>query len=384
MYTPCEESELDLSPRELTRLLDKVKSKVFMGSNAAFLAPLMCSMNFIWTKSIPTAATNGLTLWWNPVWFTYLPAPTRETVLVHELWHPARLHMMRRGNRDPLIWNYACDIRINNDLEKQGYKFDNTMPWLDHQFDVSGNQPEEAIYEELIKKMPPQSGSWGDADGTGDMEELTEAEQRTLIQNVVQAQQSAIKTGNAGDIPGDFETILDQFLIPKVNWEEALMRFFTERFSYSYTWRRPNRRHEIYLPSRKQDEDGMLTHLMYFLDVSGSVTDEQVIRFNSEVKYIKDVLRPKKLTLVQFDTRITQIDVFEENDSFDKLVVVGRGGTDLRPVREMILKEKPSAAVVFSDLYCAPMEPVDIPVIFVAVDNRQATVKFGELIHIES
>ena len=114
---------------------------------------------------------------------------------------------------------------------------------------------------------------------------------------------------------------------------------------------------------------------MYFLDVSGSVTDEQVIRFNSEIKYIKDVLKPKKLTLVQFDTRISHIDVFEENDSFDKLCVVGRGGTDLRPVREMILKEKPSAAVVFSDLYCAPMEPIDIPVIFVAVDNRNAAIE---------
>lgn len=384
MHTPCEDSELVLEPRELTRLLDKTKSRVFMSRDAAFLAPLMCSMNFVWTKSIETAATNGLTLWWNPVWFHYLPPATRETVLVHELWHPARLHMMRRGNRDPLIWNYACDIRINNDLEKQGYKFDMTMPWLDHQFDVSGNQPEEAIYDELIKKIPPQSGAWGQGDGLGDLEDLTEEQQRTLIQNVVQAQQSAIKTGNPGAIPGDTQSILDQFLIPKVNWEEALMRFFTERFSYHYTWRRPNRRHEIYLPSRQQDEKGKLTHLMYFLDVSGSVTDEQVIRFNSEIKYIKDVLKPQKLTLVQFDTRISHIDVFEENDSFDKLCVVGRGGTDLRPVREMILKEKPSAAVVFSDLYCAPMEKIDIPVIFVAVDNRKATVNFGELIHIES
>ena len=176
---PCEDHELDLSPRELQRELDKVKSKVFMGRDAAFLAPLMCSMNFIWSKSIPTAATNGLTLWWNPVWFMHLPPQTRETVLVHELWHPARLHMMRCGSRDHKIWNYACDIRINNDLEKQGYKFDMTMPWLDHQFDVSGNQPEEAIYNELIKKMPPSSGSWGDPGGEGDMEPLTDEQQRT-------------------------------------------------------------------------------------------------------------------------------------------------------------------------------------------------------------
>lgn len=387
MYASYEESEPSLNYTELQRELDVIKSRVFLGNNAAFLAPLMCSMDFIWTKEIPTAATNGLTIWWNPIWFMALPPKTRETVLMHELWHVARLHMLRCDNRDHKIWNYACDIRINNDLEKMGYKFDMTMPWLDHSFDVSGDQPEEAIYDELIKKLQqtPKTGAWGDKDGNGDLEKLSKASEKAIINKVVQAQQSALKSNKPGDIPGDTQSILDKFLKPKIHWEEALMNFFTEKFSFYYSWKRPNRRHqEIYLPSRKQDENGKLTHLMYFLDVSGSVSDEQITRFNSEIKYIKDVLKPEKLTLVQFDTCIRHIDIFEENDPFEKLCVIGRGGTSLVPVREMILKEQPSAAVIFSDLYCPPMEPIDIPTIFVAVDNPNASVKFGDLIKIEA
>ena len=98
----------DLNYQLLDKELDKVKTKVFLGSNAAFLGPLMCSVNFLWTEDIKTAQTNGISLYWNPHWFLKLPFDTRVSVLLHELWHIALLHMLRRGTRDPEIWNYAC------------------------------------------------------------------------------------------------------------------------------------------------------------------------------------------------------------------------------------------------------------------------------------
>ena len=101
-------SMTDLNYQLLDKELDKVKTKVFLGSNAAFLGPLMCSVNFLWTEDIMTAQTNGISLYWNPHWFLKLPFDTRVTVLLHELWHIALLHMLRRGTRDPEIWNYAC------------------------------------------------------------------------------------------------------------------------------------------------------------------------------------------------------------------------------------------------------------------------------------
>lgn len=101
-----------------------------LGHNSAFLASIMSNHNFIWTTSIPTAQTNGLTLEWNPNWFLSLPRPTRFTVLKHNFWHPARLHFLRRGDRDPLVWNWACDISINNFLKSEGSDFTGTSPWI--------------------------------------------------------------------------------------------------------------------------------------------------------------------------------------------------------------------------------------------------------------
>ena len=387
-------SELDQAA--LQRALDITKSAVFLKSNAAFLGSLMCSLEFIWDETIETAQTDGVHLWWNPHWFLSLPPRTRETVLVHELWHPGKLHDLRRGSRDPKIWNYACDIRINNDLEKEGYSFDQVeWCWKDHSVDANGRLTEEDIYDLLMSnnQQPPSGGgSWGgDGEGESDQGDMVPAPAEALhgcINNVVKAMQQAKLAGAAGSIPGELEQIIDKFLTPIVPWEQHLHEFFTELCDEDFSWARPNRRHlhdDLYLPSMIKDE-GKLEHLAYYLDVSGSISDQDVLRFNSEVKYIKEKFNPLKLTLVLFDTRITAQYVFEEDDRFEKIVVVGRGGTSLVPVREHIEQHRPTAAVIFSDLDCPAMKPLDhhIPVIWVAVNAGGKTVPFGKLIHIRS
>lgn len=391
----------DLNYQLLDKELDKVKTKVFLGSNAAFLGPLMCSVNFLWTEDIKTAQTNGISLYWNPHWFLKLPFNTRVSVLLHELWHIALLHMLRRGTRDPEIWNYACDICINNMLKSQGYTFEGTNPWIDSAY---GTQSAEEVYDGLYQ-MPNLSvyGEflWGhaelDEEGqlTGDRADILEPEegegtrQHGIINKVVQAA-TAAKLSGAGEtgLPDEIETMLKRFLQPKLPWEQLLQQFFQALTGQDYSWARPNRRYrDMYLPSLQEDESG-LEHLVYYLDVSGSVSDDEVVRFNSEVKYIKETFNPHRLTLVLFDDRIQREYDFYEKDEFDEVVIVGRGGTNLAPVREHMLEHRPTAAVIFSDLCCASMQPlpagITIPTIWVGVNARpDSKVHFGKLIHIK-
>lgn len=373
--------------QELTRQLDITKSRVFLGKNAAFLAPLMCSLTFVWDETVDTAETDGVTLWWNPDWFISLPPETRETVLFHEIWHPARLHNLRKGSRDAKIWNYACDIRINNDLKREGFSFkDVEWAWLEPEMDEGpeGRLSEEQIYDLLIKsgkQPPPQPGQ-----SKGDMVEPSDEVLRESLNSVVRAMHQARASGAAGVIPGDIKALVDKFLESVVPWEVVLMKFFTDLLDTYYSWARPNRRYpHIYMPSLMDDE-GRLEHLMYFIDVSGSVSQKDIVRCNSEVKYIKDVLNPKKLTLVLFDTVIQDEFVFLEDDPFEKIVVTGRGGTSFVPVREYIQEHKPTAAVIMSDLDCPPMKALDydVPIIWIGVNAGSRTVPFGELIHIRS
>lgn len=367
----------------LNRELDKAKSKLFLNSNAAFLGPVLTSLDFIWDDDIETAATDGERFWWAPKDFLICTFDERVSTIFHEVWHVARLHMLRRGNRDPKIWNYACDIRLNRDLIDDGYKIGHD--WVQYHSEIP-HELEEEIYDWLVQNKTPipknQSKHLGDMVGQGDPAKAAQAAQAT-INLVIRAIHQANMAGKPGSIPGGIQEVIDQFLEPVIDWEKELQEWMQDLLEEDYTWARPNRRHaDIYLPSRFED-DGRLEHLIYYLDVSGSISKDDIIRFNSEVKFVKEQFNPKKMTFVQFDTQIQKIDVMKEEDEFTSVEVKGRGGTCLKQVREHIIDNEPTAAIIFSDLYVTPMQPlpVDIPVLWVT-QTKGAKGPFGKTIEI--
>lgn len=376
-----EDREVDLD--RLSKLLDKTKSSVFLSpKNAAFLGSLMCSLNFMWSRDLPTAGTDGVVLQWNPDYFESLPKDSRETDLQHELWHVGLLHNLRRGTRNPEIWNIACDIKIDLMLEAEGATFVgiNGVP-RDPKYK---GWAEEDIYDDLVNNNPPMNMQCTCcAAQMPDSDANIQATVNTVVQAVHQAKLSGVA---AGDLPGGIEKILKQFLEPVIPWQVVLMKFFTDLLNEDYTWKRPNRRYQdIYLPSRFTD-DGRLEHLAYYLDVSGSITQRDLLRFNSEVKYIQEVLKPQRLSLIQFDTLICDVKEFKEEDPFDEIVMKGGGGTLWEPVRKHIEDERPTAAIVFTDMgfFDAVTPPnIDIPIIWIAINNNAARPPFGEMIHIK-
>ena len=384
----------DLDFDQLDRELDLIKYKIFSQTNAAFLGSILCSLNFAWTSDHKTACTDGLVLWWNPYFWMRLDEESRIFVLLHELWHVAFLHMLRQGDRDYKLWNYACDYAINAQLYADGYRCPKSTPLYDPQFN---GMPAEEIYDIISSPTFSVDGLviWGeneadlfyptDGGGTGDGVGSTGM---PVIGSVVQASHAADLAGEP--LPpserDQIETILKRFLQPKLPWNILLYNFFTDLDESEYSWARPNRRYQdVYLPSILEGEN-RFEHLMYFLDVSGSVSDGQVLRFNSEVKFIKESFNPRLLTLVLFDDHIQKEYVFTEDDPFDEVVIVGRGGTSLVPVRHMIVEKQPTAAIIFSDLCCPAMEPLpagtNVPIIWVAIGNKGAKVNMGKLIHI--
>jgi predicted metal-dependent peptidase len=378
---PADAASLDL--RALNKLLDQTKAQVFMHSGtAAFLGSIMSSLEFTWTREIPTAATDGIHLWWNPDWFLTLTPKNREVVLRHELWHVARLHMIRQGTRDPHIWNLACDYVINNDLVKEQCDF--SFGGLVNP--AYADMPEEDIYDELAKQPPPPDfGAWKAGAGP-DMYPLSQKDKQKVVNTVVTAVQQA-KMSGAGNVPGGVTELIEQFLTPVVPWQSILSRWCTQLLDEDYSWARPNRRYDdMYLPSRRLDM-GRLENLAWYMDVSGSCKMTDCVRFKSELKFVKDTFRPEKLTVVQFDTAIRRTDVWEEDDEFDKLEIFGRGGTSLACVHRHILEEKPTAAIIFSDMECAPMSQEgieDIPVLWVMLPSRRGhKPTFGESLTIQ-
>lgn len=389
---------------EIEDHLSRAKMGLFLKKGSAFLASLLSQLEFKWDESIETAQTNGLEIRFSPKFFMEIPNDTRITVLAHELWHVAREHCLpsRVMGRDPADWGEACDHVINLDLEDSSYSFVGASDcFKDSKYRNMGT---EQVYDMLNKKQKPPKqqpkpqqgqGGQGNQGGqppppskqpalSGDIVQTPAGKELDVMSKIVQAVQAARMSNQAGDIPGEVMLSMDQFLNPKVPWEVLLRRFFTEQSNDDYSWRRPNRRYDDeYLPSLIS-EDG-LTTINYYLDISGSVSDADILRFNSEVAHIKKEFDPEHLNLITFDTRIKKEWHFGREEPFEKIVVTGRGGTDLNPVAAHINKNKPSVAVIFSDLYVDPMPSVGrVPVIWIVVGNPDAQVPFGQVLHIDN
>lgn len=366
----------DLDYYKLDRMLDKLKASVFIGTNAAFYGSLLCSVNFVWAENIPTAQTTGLSIAWNPHLFLALDPESRKTMLLHELKHIANLHVIRRGSRHWEPWNAACDYVVNGELSMDGYYMDG-FPWMVDTIRFIGLSAEE-IYEILDKEQNFKLNA-----AFQDLAEELDMDPNLIINAVVAAQEAANMAGQGN---GDIQHMLKRFLQPKLPWQSLLYRWFNEKSTQDYSWRKPNRRYtEMYLPSLIDDDTGGLDHIIQFQDVSGSISDVEIIRFNSEAKYMKDTFNPKKMTLVQFDWTIRDITVINETDDFDEIKITGRGGTNLEPVRQMIIDENPSAAIIFTDLDVTPMEPLPASCrtqILWVVSRTGKQPPFGEYINI--
>lgn len=91
------------------------RNLLWINARKGFFAQLLSKLN-IYGVSDPryqTMCTNGFNIQYHPDFVLSQSDGAIRFVLCHEILHCVGDHMSRRGNRDPLIWNYACDYAIN-------------------------------------------------------------------------------------------------------------------------------------------------------------------------------------------------------------------------------------------------------------------------------
>ncbi|MGA3347067.1 MAG: hypothetical protein ABSC76_19640, partial [Terracidiphilus sp.] len=115
-------------------------------------------------RSIPTMATDGVSLYYNPEFIDSLNSATLAGVLAHEVMHPALQHHLRRSGRDPRRWNEACDYAINPLLLDAGLSLPGGV-LVNHRF---RGMSAEQIYNLREAEAEPQPGDQDNAsDGAG-------------------------------------------------------------------------------------------------------------------------------------------------------------------------------------------------------------------------
>ena len=376
---------MSFTDKELDKALSKAKIGLMSQHNSVFITTILFSLKQSWDKNLnpPTAGVNGTNLYLHPDWFMGLTPKARIALLAHEAWHVAFDHMGRKNTRNHKKYNIAGDYVINIQLQDNGYELP-PNGYVDAKFrDMSTNQVYDLIPD-------PPEGPESEGDWSGDMKEPTdgdaEGEAHKVKAILVKAMtQSKVSGDKAGTIPGDIERHLGDLISPKLNWRVLLQNYMTAFDKNDYSYVKPNRRFmpDFYLPSLYGEG---LDEICVAVDTSGSVSDSDFIAFISEINYIKEVLNPKLLKIIDFDTKVQNVYELSPDDDVTTTVKFnGYGGTDLRPVFDHYGKRKPDVLIVFSDLYCSKIrDDPGYPVLWVIIDNENAEVNFGTKIHYDT
>lgn len=361
------------------------KAKTSLILEHPFIGSVALNMPTVITDSVPTAATNGKRIAFNPEFLDKLTDEQVKFLVAHECMHPMLEHNFRRGERNPKKWNMAADYVINKLLvdEKIGKFIDGGC--LSDDIYRAGGGTSDGIYN-MLPDMPEGSGGGG-GDGIGGPGEDLEDSPGSPAEQAQDAAEWRVKVAQAaqaakmmGKLSAGMERLVAQILRPKVDWREVLRRFVQKAKTDERSFARPNRRFQtqgLYLPSISGDRLG---EMLVAVDCSGSIGERELAEFATEIMTMHEDGKPSALHVVYFDSRVSHYDKFGPDDTVT-VAPHGGGGTAFSPIFAYADKHDmaPVACVVLTDLYCDDFGPApDYPVLWVSNGSERAP--WGEVV----
>jgi putative heme-binding domain-containing protein len=166
-------------------------------------------------ERVVTACTDGREVRFNPTFVESLAPAELDAVMIHEILHAALLHIPRRRERDPHLWNVAADIVVNGIILKQKGLLLPLNPCIDASLE---NYEVEEVYEILLKRADQKTITWIGADllSIGEGEVVSESEMREMEAHWKQAWHQAVALSQSfgqGSVPQEvlrhMENIID-------------------------------------------------------------------------------------------------------------------------------------------------------------------------------
>jgi len=336
------------------------KAKVKMMLSAPFHGSIVSQSECIQRDDLPTGATDGKNIYYNESFVRSLRLPQLCWLLFHEADHIAMLHCFRMGKRNPMKWNYACDLSINT-TTLAGLLQDGVLESIEETLydEKYEGWASEKIYNDLddddVPKdtdnhilSPGQDGDKGNDKfmSEGELKELEERSKRKIL--------AAAETAKSmGKLPGEYSSVLDNIRNPKIDWKELFRRAVVGEVPDDFTYRRPNRKlinYGFYMPSVEKKSVG---NIYVWRDTSGSVSDKENAAMCAELKGIVEDVKPKAVHVIDCDTKVSKVRTYGPGDSLDEIGRTGYGGTDPQPFFDYVEEkgEEVQAIVCLTDMY---------------------------------
>ncbi len=361
-----------------------------------------------WCK---TTATDARNFYFNPDYIGRLTLEQTQFVLAHEAMHCALSHFNRRNHRQKHRWDVACDYAVNMILDEErmrgpdnalmnaayrGLTAEEIYPVLHedppeetqdmHLFDTdssdggagdSSEQQEQGDAKqgegqgEKSDPSNPSDPSDGDGGGKPERQDRQDGEggQDTEQQQAGKSEPpppadpdrldeqwksrlaaAAQAARQAGKLSQSMLRLVDNLLAPQLPWRALLARYMMNAARDDYSFQRTSRREGEALMPRLYSQS---VNAIVVLDTSGSVTQEELQAFLSEVDALKAQVRAD-VTLHACDDKLDASGPWRyamwQAINLPE-AISGGGGTDFRPIFEWVERDRlnPDLLVYFTD-----------------------------------
>lgn len=403
------------SPAELEALISATRLRLRMHS--PFFAALAMFAEVRFTSSVEIAGTDGQTLWFHPQTYGDLAAEERDAVFLHELLHAALLHSLRRGVRDPQLFNIAADIVVNGMVAAEGSVRLPSGGLRDTQLE---HHSVEEIYELLQKQakrdrpklpladllsQPPDSPAPSPSDSSiprptnandsaialdaapHDRNELNNLHDRQALEahwkQAIQQAQIVASSQGQGSLPAGLSRHLDEIANPQLDWRSQLWRYLVHTPSDYAGFDRRFISQGLYLDQL----EGESVEVFCCIDTSGSVGSEELALFMGELQGILSAYPLLRCWLWYADADC--YGPYELTDGAEIPEPEGGGGTDFCPffaaVSETWSRDKEALCVYLTDGYGDfPPEPPELPTLWVVIPGGKSSEEFpfGEVVRL--
>lgn len=373
-----------------------VKSRVKLLKSSPFFGTILLHTEYKIDESIETAATDGTTLLLNEEWMCKQTEEHFSGVLLHEVLHMALNHVDRTNDLDDLMTaNIAADIVVNGIIK------DNKI-----------SLPKEAIYDDDLKhlgvreiysilkdKQSKDENYLKDKYGEEDVNECLRKEKQTgsgdreskeankeKWKNIINKAKTIAKMKQAGVKGSGMARVFKELLEPTINWKDALYKYITQSRADFEGYDRRFIHDGMYI----DDVGGNKVHVAAFVDTSGSVDEELLQNFLSELFFAINSTRGTTGYLYYFDTELYPQGNIEDLDGVPK--PVGLGGTSFVPIMKELNKissensHTNTVGIIYTDGF-APMtwEEPETPLLWCISPGgvKEENIKYGDVVRIE-
>lgn len=444
LQEPFTKDELDRAKKAIDSALVRgflilpigIKNDKKLYAGRAFFAQLVLRPRYEPSDRVPTAATDGKKVYYNPRFINTLTPDQLIGLLAHEALHPGLAHQSRCGDRDHRKFNIAADLEINPILREAGFDlppgglFPGELP--DAKEEAACREqckamgwpymPDEELRDAILKldkdlnvaeryydclpdsqEQDGQGGGDGAGGGEGQMcsdpgrcggvmdagDAAAQAASKSEWQKAMA--QAADAAARKGDLPGGLARFVEQALEPSVDWRDVLRDFLVRSMNSrdDYNWNRPNRRFiggtgrgdGIYMPGLVGER---FPEFVVHIDTSGS-TAPYLEAFAGELNGVL-ALAPCKVTIVYGDAMVQRVDTWQPGDGDIEFRPDGGGGTDHAYVWEWLREAEvdPVAVICVTDNETSHGQDPGLPVLWAIPEGHSTKVPFGRAVEITS